>query len=184
LPIHQSSTGDQLLVFPHYLALLTLTAVVAVTGPAPAAQPTPEPGGANQAHGVAGSLHVTLFNGQTRVRKMALGKPDGSQNENYSDTADTKWLAFRSLMSNGTSQVLTMTQFSASIVDGDGISLAAQPDKVLPIGAVTGVPPGGAWKETVLFNVPADFKPVKIVLVPSNPHYKAFRITLAPADLP
>ena len=51
------------------------------------------------------------------------------------------------------------------------------------MGAVTGMPPGGAWKESVLFNVPADFKPVKIVLVPADVHYETFRITLTPADL-
>jgi hypothetical protein len=171
-------------MFAKLASLVALGAAFALAAPAPAAQPTPEPGGANQAHGVAGTLHVTLFNGQTRVRQMSFGKPDGSVNESYADTADTKWLAFRALMSNGTSQVLTMTQFSASLVDGNGIAEAAQPDKVRPMGAVTGIPPGGAWKETVIFNVPADFKPVKIVLVPSDSHYKAFRIALTAADLP
>jgi len=166
------------------VSLVTLGAAFALALPAPAAQPTPEPGGANQAHGVAGTLHDTLFNGQTRVRKMTLGKPDGSANESYPDTADMKWIAFRSVMSNGTAQVLTMQQFSASIVDGDGITEAAQPDKVRPLGTVAGIPPGGAWKETVLFQVPADFKAVKIVLVPADQHYKAFRISLAPSDGP
>jgi hypothetical protein len=115
---------------------------------------------------------------------MSLGKLDGSVNENYTDTADQKWIAFRALMSNGTPRVLTMNQFSASIEDGDGIAVTAQPDKVRPIGTVVDIPPGGAWKETVLFQVPADFKPVKIVLVPSDTHFKAFRITLAPGDMP
>jgi hypothetical protein len=163
--------------------ILTLGALLVLTAPVFAATPTPEPGGANQARGVEGGMAATLFNGQTRLRKMAIGKPDGSANENYSNTSDTKWLAFRALMSNGTSQVLTINQFSASIVDGDGITVAAQPDKVRPMGAVTGMPPGGAWKESVLFNVPADFKPVKIVLVPADVHYETFRITLTPADL-
>jgi hypothetical protein len=171
-------------MFRKVISLVGLGTLFALGAGAQAAQPTPVPGGANQALGVAGSLRATLFNGQTRVRKMTLGKPDGSQNESYADTADAKWLAFRALMSNGTSQVLTMTQFSASLVDGDGIAVAAQPDKVRPIGAVTGIPPGGAWKETILFAVAPDFVPVKIVLVPSDRHYKAFRITLAPADLP
>ena len=52
------------------------------------------------------------------------------------------------------------------------------------MGSVTGMPPGGAWKEVVLFAVPVDFKPVKIVLVPADTHYKAFRITLHASDLP
>jgi hypothetical protein len=165
-------------------SLIVFGAMLAFATQVAAAQPTPEPGGANQAQGVAGSLHGTLFNGQARVRKMTLGKPNGSVDESYADTADTKWIVLRALMSNGTSTVLTMSQFSASIIDGDGIAVAAQPDKVRPIGAVTGIPPGGAWKESVLFNVPVDFKPVKIVLVPADRHYKAFRITLLPADVP
>ena len=51
------------------------------------------------------------------------------------------------------------------------------------MGSVNSIPPGGAWKEAVFFNVPADFKPVKIVLVSSTPKYKAFRIDLSPSDM-
>jgi hypothetical protein len=151
---------------------------------AAAAQPTPEPGGANQNRGVAGSLGAVLFNGQVRVRRMSLGKPDGSTSESYANDAQMKWIAFRALVSNGMPHVLATDQFSASMVDADGVAVAAQPDKVRPVGAITGIPPGGAWKESVLFNIPADFVPVKIVLVPADAHYKTFRITLAPADLP
>jgi hypothetical protein len=165
------------------LAVLTALFVLSVSGFA-AAKPTPVPGGANQAAGVAGTLHDTLFNGQARVRKMSLGKPDNSPNESYADTADEKWIVFRALMSNGTAKPLEMSQFSASIVDADGIAVAAQPDKVRPIGMVSNIPPGGAWKESILFLVPKDFKPAKIVLVAANAKYKAFRITVAPSDVP
>ena len=165
------------------LSVLTALFVLSASGFA-IAKPTPVPGGANQTAGVAGTLHGTLFNGQVRVRKMSLGKPDNSPNESYADTADEKWIVFRALMSNGTSKPLEMTQFSASIVDADGIAIAAQPDKVRPIGMVTNIPPGGAWKESILFLVPKDFKPTKIVLVAANPKYKAFRITIAPTDAP
>ena len=165
-------------------SIVALGAVFLFALPALGAQPTPEPGGANATHGVTGTLASALFNGQTRLRKMSLGKPDGSVNESYADSATTKWLAFRGLMSNGTARVLTMMQLSASMVDADGIAVAAQPDKVRPMGSVTGMPPGGAWKEVVLFAVPVDFKPVKIVLVPADTHYKAFRITLHASDLP
>jgi hypothetical protein len=114
---------------------------------------------------------------------MILGKPSGTPDESYTDTPQTTWFAFRSLMSNGTPRVLDMQQFSASLVDADGVVVAAQPDKVRPIGAVTGVPPGGAWHENIFFNVPAGFVPVKIVLVPAAAG-KAFRIDLAAGDLP
>jgi hypothetical protein len=148
------------------------------------AKPTPVPGGANQARAVEGTLKDTLFNGQARLRQMKLGKPDGSASESYADTADQTWIVFRALASNGTPKPLDMQQFSASIVDADGVAVAAQPDKVRPIGSVNGIPPGGAWREVVLFNVPKGFKPAKIVLVPTGSSYKAFRITVTPADVP
>jgi hypothetical protein len=164
------------------LALFTILALSAAT-PA-GAKPTPEPGGAKQVTAVAGTLHATLFNGQARVRKMSLGKPNGSPDESYTDSSDGKWIVFRAVMSNGTPKPLEMNQFTASIVDADGIAVAAQPDKVRPMGMVSNIPPGGAWKETILFLVPNDFKPAKIVLVSANPKYKAFRITIAPGDAP
>jgi hypothetical protein len=164
--------------------LSAVAAAAIAAGPAFAAAPTPEPGGANQAHAVAGGLRDTLFNGQVRVRKMTLGKPNSSPDESYADDAQTSWIVLRALMSNGTPHVLEMTQFSASIVDADGVAVAAQPDKVRPVGMVTNIPPGGAWRESILFAVPKDFQPVKIVLISGNPHYKSFRINLAASDVP
>jgi len=164
---------------------LGIVAAASLLGAVPAlASPTPQPGGANQTQALQGTLRDTLFNGQARVRKMMLTKPDGSPSESYADSADTTWLVFRALMSNGTPRVLEMTQFSASIVDADGIAVPAQADKVRPLGMITNIPPGGAWKETILFNVPAGFKPVKILLVSANPKYKSFRINLSPSDAP
>lgn len=163
--------------------MLAAAVTLTVCGPA-AATPTPVPGGANQAAAVAGGLHSTLFNGLVRVRNMTLGKLNGTSTEDYPDTADVHWIAFRALMSNGTAKPLDMLQFSASIVDADGIAVPAQPDKVRPMGMVSNIPPGGAWRESILFAVPKDFKPAKIVLIQSNTHYKAFRITLAPGDAP
>jgi hypothetical protein len=148
------------------------------------AAPTPIPGGANQAKAVEGSLKATLFNGQVRMRKMALTKLDGSPEESFTETPAIKWLVFRAVMSNGTAKVLDWQQFSATLVDADGIAVAAQPDKVRPIGMVSNMPPGGAWKETILFNLPTAFKPVKIVLVPTNSKYSAFRISLDASDVP
>jgi hypothetical protein len=168
-----------------FLSSLALSVALAASAIGPVtAKPTPVPGGANQTRAVAGGLHATLFNGQVRLRKMMLTKPDNSTSESYPDTPDTKWLVFRALASNGMPKVLEMSQFSASLVDGDGVAVAAQPDKVRPVGMVSNIPPGGAWKETILFNVPRDFKPVKIVLVSADKHYPSFRITIAASDLP
>lgn len=168
----------------HFTTGVALLAALALAVPAGAAKSTPEPGGANQTSGVAGSLHATLFNGQVRLRKMALTKPNSSPDESYPDDPSGKWYVLRALASNGTPRVLDLQQFSATIVDGDGVAVAAQPDKVRPEGMVSNIPPGGAWKETILFHVPPDFKPVKIVLVPTAGHYKAFRITVSASDVP
>jgi hypothetical protein len=163
--------------------MFAVAALAIAAGPA-GAKPTPEPGGANQARAVDGTLHDVLFNGQARIKKMALAKPDGSPDESYTDDASTTWIVLRALMSNGTPRVLEMPQFSASMIDADGVAVAAQPDKVRPAGMVANIPPGGAWHETVLFAAPKGFKPVKIVLVSASPRYKSFRIAIAPSDVP
>ena len=164
--------------------LMCVVAAAAIAVPAAAATPKPEAGGANQTRAVVGGLHDVFFNGQARIKKMTLGKPNNTSDESYTDDDSTTWIVLRALMSNGTPRVLEMTQFSASIVDADGVAVAAQPDKVRPMGTVTNIPPGGAWRETILFAVPKGFQPVKIVLVSASPKYKSFRINIAPSDVP
>jgi hypothetical protein len=75
-----------------------------------------------------------------------------------------------------------MQQFVASIVNASGDTYQAQPDKVKPMGGVYGVPPGGQWKEQILYEVPADFSPTKIVLLPYDGKHQAFRITVRASD--
>jgi hypothetical protein len=50
------------------------------------------------------------------------------------------------------------------------------------MGGVYGVPPGGQWKEQILYEVPADFSPTKIVLLPYDGKHQAFRITVRASD--
>jgi hypothetical protein len=172
-------------VIARTLSSTTIAASLAAALLAPTfAAPTPVPGGANQAAGVTGSLHSTLFNGQVRVRKMQITKLTQTGDEVYGEIPGQRWIVFRALMSNGTSRPSDFQQFSASIADADCVSVDAQPDKVRPMGAVTNIAPGGAWRENILFPIPADFKPVKIVLVSADKHYKAFRISVAPSDVP
>ncbi len=164
-----------------------LACVIALaTRSAPArANVTPEPGGSNQIAGINASLHTaSIFNGQVRIRKMRLTKIDRSLDEAYPDGDGKRWIVFRAIMSNGTTKPSDIEQFSATIVDVDGISVAAQPDKVRPAGMVTNIAPGGAWRESILFEIPSDFKPVRIVLVPGAAHVKAIRIAIVAEDVP
>ncbi|MBD5603844.1 MAG: hypothetical protein IAI48_01925 [Candidatus Eremiobacteraeota bacterium] len=147
---------------------------------ASSAAPTPVPGGANQAAGVAGTFGQKLFNGEVRLLPRQL------RNANAADDlivpSGQKWIVFTASASNGTARAFDMTQFNASIVDADGDSIQASPNMLSPMGGVYGVPPGGQWKEQVKFLVPADFVPTKIVLLPYDGKHQAFRITVRPED--
>ena len=161
-------------------AFFTLAVALSVMQPARSASPTPVPGGANQASGVAGTFGQKLFNGEVRLVPKELR--DANDSDGLTAAAGQKWIVFTASASNGTAHALDMQQFVASIVDSDGDTLQAQPDKVKPMGGLFGVPPGGQWKEQILYDVPANFMPVKIVLLPYNRKHQAFRITVRETD--
>jgi hypothetical protein len=144
------------------------------------AHATPVPGGANQAAGVAGTFGQKLFNGEVRLLPREIR--DARDSDGLTAASGQKWIVFTASASNGTAHAFDMTQFIASIVSADGDTLQAQPDKLKPVGGVYGVPPGGQWKEQIMFIVPADFVPAKIVLLPYNRKHEAFRITVRPTD--
>ena len=107
---------------------------------------------------------------------------DAVASDDLSATAGMKWIVFSATASNGTKHALDMQQFIASVSNANGESIAAQPDKLLPVGGVFGVVPGGGWKEQISFLVPSEFVPVKIVLLPYDRKHGAFRITVAAGD--
>lgn len=146
-----------------------------------AATPTPVPGGSNQASGVQGALGSKLFNGEVRLQPTEIRYAVAS--DGFTDTSDQRWIVFTANASNGTHKPLDMTQFIASIVDAQGNSIQAQPDKTRPVGGVYGVPPGGGWKEQIFFLVPKDFAPNKVVLQPYDGKHQVFRISIGPNDL-
>ena len=159
----------------------TIMALVALTLPAlSAASPTPVPGGANQVAGVEGRFGSTLFNGELRVKALSLTKATAA--DNLPSIAGKQWLIFRALVSNGTKSTYG-GYFNASIVDADGVTVSAVGGNMNPYPA-TNILPGAAWRQQISFNVPSDFVPTKIVLVPSNSKYKAFLIQVGKNDLP
>jgi hypothetical protein len=144
-----------------------------------AATPTPVPGGANQLSGVSGGLGSTLFNGKVRIRHMAL-RP--STADEYTPSGGQHGLVLTYLVSNGTSKERAGT-FSASISDADGVVVDGKPVSVY--SAYYSLIPGAAAHGTIQFILPADFKPVKIVLTDQGgPAGPAFRILLQPTDVP
>lgn len=151
------------------------TGAAALSSPA-----TPVPGGANQASGVSGTFGQKLFNGEVRLVPKEIR--DANESDGLSAASGQKWIVFTASASNGTAHALDMQQFIASIVNSDGDTLQAQPDKVKPTGGLFGVPPGGGWKEQILFDIPANFVPAKIVLLPYNRKHPAFRITVRAED--
>ena len=161
-------------------ALFTLVILLSAGAAASPSSPTPVPGGANQAAGVAGTFGQKLFNGEVRLVPRELR--DAKDADQLSPASGQKWIVFTASASNGTAHAFDMQQFIASIVDADGDTIEAQPDKLKPVGGLYGVPPGGQWKEQIAFEVPAAFVPSKIVLLPYNRKHQAFRITVRTAD--
>ena len=151
-----------------------------VSGVAWAAAPTPVPGGANQAVGVAGTFGQKLFNGQVRLVPRQLRNAVDA--DGLSAVPSQKWIVFTASASNGTAHAFDMSQFIASIADANGDTHQAQPDKVKPMGGVYGVPPGVQWQEQIFFDVPAAFVPAKIVLLPFDRKHGAFRVTVRASD--
>ncbi len=161
-------------------ALLAIVLSLSANAIAARSAATPVPGGANQASGVAGTFGAKLFNGEVRLLPKELR--DANDSDGLTAADGQKWIVFTATASNGTSRALDMQQFVASIADADANTIQAQPDKLKPVGGVYGVVPGGAWKEQILFEVPASFVPVKIVLLPSDRKHQAFRITVRATD--
>lgn len=162
------------------IALLAFAVLTNGLTTAASSRPTPMPGGANQAVGVAGTFGQKLFNGEVRLLPRELR--NANDGDGVTAASGQKWIVFTASASNGMARALDMQQFDASIVDADGDTHQAQPDKVKPMGGLFGVPPGGQWKEQVLFDVPASFVPAKIVLLPLNRKHEAFRITVRATD--
>lgn len=157
------------------LFALSLGAATAVS-----ASPTPVPGGANQAEGVPTTFGKAAFNGEVRLTPRQLR--DATAADDYIAPTGQKWVVLLATAANGTSKSLDMQQFVASIVNADGESVAADPDKINPIGCACGIAPGAGWREKIAFLVPTDFKPVKIIVIPYDRKHKAFRITVGPND--
>jgi len=144
------------------------------------ASPTPVPGGANQAEGVPTTFGKAAFNGEVRLTPRQLR--DSNATEDFISPSGQKWIVLYATASNGTKKSLDMQQFVASIVNADGESYTADPDKINPVGCACGIAPGAGWRERIAFLVPTDFKPVKILVLPYDRKHKAFRITVGAND--
>ncbi len=141
------------------------------------AKPPPVPGGANQINGVQGTLAEVLFNGTLRLRSMSLTDP--RPGEPMRSPAGERPLVFRAIVSNGTHRA-NHGFFNASLADANGITIEGR-----PLDDGWELQPGTAGRTIIGFSIPADFVPVKLVLIQAavtNP--KAFRITVRPSDIP
>jgi hypothetical protein len=164
------------------IALTATAAGVAVlltagaAGTAAAATPTPVPGGANQMKGVSGGLSATLFNGHVRIRQMRLRK--STADEDAPDAGYTA-LTLLYLVSNGTN-VERSGNFSATMADADGITINGHIVSVY--SATYSLETGQTGHNSFYFVLPADFKPVKILLTDRDK--LAFRVYLKASDVP
>jgi hypothetical protein len=154
------------------LAVSALLLGIAHAPPLPAQAATPEPGGANAVAGISGGLSSELFNGQLRLRKMSLRRPLPD------DNLTPDFVLFEATVSNGTPAQIA-GYFNSSIVDADGITVPGHSAGLWNLAQAQ------AYKLKIDFHLPANFVPVKIVLIPTDPKFKKpFRIDLKPGDLP
>jgi hypothetical protein len=85
---------------------------------------------------------------------------------------------FEATVSNGTPAQIA-GYFNSSIVDADGITVPGHSAGLWNLAQAQ------AYKLKIDFHLPANFVPVKIVLIPTDPKFKKpFRIDLKPGDLP
>jgi len=158
------------------LVALAIAFGSAVPLSASAATPTPMPGGANQIKGVTGTLSSTIFNGSLRFKKFVLRL--STADEQRADPGSTA-LTLTYIVLNGMSKN-AYGGVGASMADADGVVINGHPLGVY--GAYFSLVPGAGAKGTLLFELPAGFVPVKILIVP--PDGVALRINLKPSDLP
>src|SRR5471032_1543135 len=122
-------------------------------------------------------MSQVLFNGTLRLRGMSLKDAVPSDNV-HPNGSDTRALVFRTLVSNGSPRN-NHGYFDASLADANGITIAGR-----PIDSGWDLEPGAAAKSAYGFSLPADFVPVRLVLVQAaTPKVRAFRIAIRPTDL-
>ncbi|WP_317996256.1 hypothetical protein [Vulcanimicrobium alpinum] len=159
-------------------AAALLTVVLGGGAAYAATSPAPIPGGANQIAGVSGTFASVLFNGTLRVRAMSLQNPGPNDNV-HANAAGERPLVFRAIVSNGTHHE-NHGYFDATLSDADGITVTGR-----PIDDGWSLEPGSAARTAIAFSLPAQFVPVKLVLVQAAaPHARAFRMALRAQDLP
>jgi hypothetical protein len=153
-------------------AVVTIAALsIALLGRTQASPtPTPVPGGANQASGIAGPITGELFNGKLRLRKMSL-TPKTDLGDNY--------LVFSTLVANGTKTDREVL-LEAHLVDADGVTLNQTAGD--PMGGPCALATGAACRNSFRFKITdPSFKPVKVLVEElGNGPQPVFRVDLGP----
>ena len=159
--------------------------IAALIAPAASYTKKPPPGGANQMKAIGGKFGTWVFNGRWRLKITAYESvPHQDGGAYFSKNAENHWIVFRGLLRNGTSAPAKTWFASVWANDADGV---AHPCYTLvngppPIQAGDVVlPPGGATPLRFPCEVPLDFKPVSLLMVPGFSESKPFRIGGLPA---
>lgn len=162
-------------MFTRARAIVALTFATLIPTATVAAVPTPVPGGANQIAAVEAPLSAPqVFNGELRLRKMRF------ERKTYHDKS---YLVFSAVVSNGSPTKIVFESIEGTLADADGVTLehafrAEDTGQILP---------GAAYKHETWFDLPADFKVAKIVLVPHGyplKNRRAFRISVPEGSVP
>lgn len=168
------------------ILVLALGFGLVTLAPQTAAAATPPPGGANQSDAVEGGVKQTLFNGEVRMRIVALRIGTDAERDAVSPPEEQKVIVLTCTLNNGTHESFNGV-FDYALADADGVVVDAESRYVVP-NPPPGAPPAGGWRETVSFIVPKDYAPRKLVVTQTaktntNDLAKAFRWTIDPATI-
>jgi hypothetical protein len=137
--------------------------------------PTPIPGGANQAKAVSGTLGQTLWNGKLRLKIDTVREETPAESADGGLAANQKMILIEGTVRNGTAESITVRP-DYKLADKDDITEA---NGGPPTGYQTvTLAQGAAGRLKYRMPVPKDFVPIKLLVDPSNLLGGPFRITL------
>lgn len=141
------------------------------------AAPAPAPGGANETAGVSCAKSQSLSNGTLHIHGISL-EDAGPADHMLPSAPGERALVFRATVTNGAVDE-HKGYFKTSLSDAQGITIAGR-----PLDNGWSLEPGAAADAVSGFSVPADFVPVRLVLIDAaSPTSGAFRIAIRQGDV-
>jgi hypothetical protein len=177
---HRAALLKEKTFMPFTLAMLFAFALIALAPGSGNAAPTPVPGGANAVSALSGKLGDTVFNGVLRIKVVALREATDFDNPSQeTPSADQKVMVMQTVLHNGKQDRFT-DLVTYTLADSDAVSFEIPSYKIKNINP--SILQGAAVRQSAVFVVDKDFKPVKLIIQCSscskNQGFRPVRFTL------